>query len=122
MPCRVVRLRGARVGPPGGSWGANPDKMGRYRQKGFLKIHASTCFTDVDRDELCAAAEARGEKAVSAGADAGAAVPVQPGLRGMREDSVPGTYFEEGPHARGVLPGSGGVWRADGVDPGRRAP
>src|SRR5580658_704910 len=86
-----------------------------------LNSYACSGFTDVDGGVVCAAAEARGAEAVSAGADAGAALPVQSGLRGMREDSVSGAHFEEGSLAGGMFPGGGRVRGADGFDPGRRA-
>ena len=44
-------------------------------------------------------------QAVSAGADAGAAVPLQPGVRRLRQDSVSGAHSEEGADAGRVLPG-----------------
>ena len=40
-------------------------------------------------------AEAGGAQAVSARADAGAAVSLQPGLRGLRQDPVPGPLLKK---------------------------
>ena len=61
-------------------------------------------FADVDRRQLRPRAKAPGAEAVSAGADARAAVPLQPRLRGVREDSVPGRDPSQKPHSRAVLP------------------
>jgi organic radical activating enzyme len=68
-----------------------------------FQLHASSCVTNVDGGELCAAAEARRTEAVSAGADAGAAVPLQSGVRGLREDSVSGARAEARAFAGRVL-------------------
>src|SRR5690348_4382537 len=69
--------------------------------------HAATC-TGLDRRVVrLAAALARGE-AISARADAGAAVSLQPGLRWLWEDSVSSRDSAEAAHARAVLGGSPG--------------
>ncbi len=65
--------------------------------------------------------EDAGKKALSSGVDAGAPVPLQSGLRGVREDSVPRPNLEEAPHRRAMSSGRGGVRGADGQHPGWRA-
>ena len=60
-------------------------------------------------------------EALSAGADAGAAVSLQPGLRRLRQDPVPGRNPAAAAHARAVLRRGRRVRRADRLDPRRRA-
>src|SRR6202030_518137 len=66
--------------------------------------HECSCIADVDGGQLCYPAEARASKAISPGADAGAAVSLQPGLRRLRQDSVSGACAQAPAVARGVLP------------------
>src|SRR5205814_6681675 len=83
--------------------------------------NARTDFTDVDCCNLPAEAESGWPQEISVRVDAGAAFQVQPGVRGLRKDSIPGTYFEAGTIAGRVLQGGRRVRDADGVDTGRRA-
>jgi hypothetical protein len=69
--------------------------------------NASTYFTDVDSCDLPSEAEGGRTEEVSVRADAGAAVQVQSGLRGLRKNSIPGAYLEAGTFARGVFQGGG---------------
>src|ERR1700682_4882731 len=62
--------------------------------------NARTHFTSLDRRHLCAEAKAPGPQALSVCADAGAAVSLQSGVRGLREDSVSAAHFEKGIDAR----------------------
>src|SRR5438477_12919029 len=87
----------------------------------ILADHACTGVTSVDCCDLPAKAEIGGAEAVSVCADAGAAVPLQPGVRGVREDSVSAAHPEEGTDARRMLQGGRRVRDPDGVDSGRRA-
>ena len=50
----------------------------------------------VDGCDICVEAKAGGAEEVSAGADAGASVSLQPGVCGVREDSVSGAHSESG--------------------------
>ena len=63
----------------------------------------------------------RGRQALSAGADAGAAVPLQPGLRRLRQDRLPGRDPQPAPVGRGLPGGGRRVRRAGGGDRRRRA-
>src|SRR5271154_6257500 len=82
---------------------------------------AGTDFTGVYGCDLCAEAEADGAQALPFCVDVGAAVSLQPGVRGLRQDSVSGAYFEAGIVAGSVLQGRGRVRDADGLDSWRRA-
>ena len=64
--------------------------------------HECSCIADVDGGQLCHPAEACPAEAVSAGADAGAPVPLQPGLRRLRQDPISGAC----PQAPAVAPRS----------------
>src|ERR1700744_3057600 len=75
----------------------------------------------MDRCNVRAEAEGQRAEEVSAGPDAGAVVPLQPGLRRLRQDSVSGAYSEGGADAGGGLEGCRGMWYPDGCDSGRRA-
>src|SRR5271168_222372 len=86
-----------------------------------VRSYGSASLASLYGCHVCAEAEADGAEEVSAGADAGAAVPLQPGVCRLRQDSVSGAYPEGGVVAGGVLQGGGRVRDADGVDPGRRA-
>ena len=66
-------------------------------------------------------AEAARAQALPARADARAALPLQPGLRRLREDPVPGEHPEVAAQLRGVHAGGGRVPGADGEPAGRRA-
>ena len=70
---------------------------------------------------LRAEAEACRAQALPARPHAGAAVPLQPGLRRLRKDPVSGPHPEEGTFAGRVLQRGGRVRRADGLHPRRRA-
>src|SRR5271154_2106340 len=80
----------------------------------------SPSLASLDGCNLCFEAEAQGPQAVSAGADAGAALSLQPCLRRLRQDPIPGTHPEGGALARGMLQSGRGVRRPDGLDPRRR--
>src|ERR1700681_3420827 len=67
--------------------------------------HECACIADVDSGQLCHPAKARPAEAISPGADAGASVSLQPGLRRLRQDSVPGPCAQAPADPRGVLPG-----------------
>src|SRR6266852_4082209 len=69
--------------------------------------NAGTDITSLDRCQLRAEAEAQGAQTLSVCVDAGAAVSVQPGVRGLREDSVSAAHFEERIDAGRVFPGRG---------------
>ena len=68
-----------------------------------------------------AEAASAGAQALPAGADAGAAVPLQPGLRRLRQDRLSGRDPEPAPVGRRVHGGDRRVRRAGGVDRRRRA-
>jgi len=59
-----------------------------------------------------------GQEEVSSRADAGAVVPLQSGVRRLRQDSVSRAHPEGGAYARRLLQGSRGVRYPDGCDPG----
>ena len=96
-------------------------RVRKRRVVGYNIAYACTGVASLDCCYLPAEAEIGGEEAVSVCLDAGTVVPVQFGLRGLREDSVSPSHFEEGAVAGGVLQGGGGVRDADGVDTWRRA-
>src|SRR6266404_3635130 len=65
-------------------------------------------------------AETQGPQKISADADARAPFSMQPGLRRMRQNPIPGARFKPAPHS-GAMLGRGGRMRySDGGDPGRR--
>ena len=66
-------------------------------------------------------AAARGREALSAGADAGAAVPLQSGLRRLRQDRLSGRDPEPAPVGRAMHGGDRRMRRAGGVHRRRRA-
>ena len=70
---------------------------------------------------LCREAAPAGAEALPAGADAGAAVPLQPGLRRLRQDRLSGRDPEPAPVGRRVHGGDRRVRRAGGGDRRRRA-
>ena len=80
-----------------GGWGPSavlrliPIRMSLQR---LQERDASTNFTDVDGCDLPAEAETGGQKEVSVCVDARAIVPVQSGVRGLREDLVTGAHSE----------------------------
>src|SRR5882762_2033649 len=57
---------------------------------------AGTDFTDVDGCNVRPQAKAEGAKALPVRADAGAAVPLQFGMRGMRQNPISRTHFKNG--------------------------
>src|ERR1700730_5376077 len=71
----------------------------------ILVKHECACIANVDGGQLCHPAKACPAEAVSPGADAGAPVSLQPGLRRLRQDSVPGPCPQAPADPRGVLPG-----------------
>src|SRR5688572_3340416 len=79
----------------------------------LLAVYGRSGVSDVDGGELRGAAEAAPSQAVSAGADARAAISVQPGLRGVREDSISVARAQEAAYAGAVLQGGGRVRGAD---------
>src|ERR1039457_3532257 len=85
----------------------------------YYRGYARSRVADVDRRQLRSPAEAEGPEALSAGAHAGAAVSLQPGVRRLRKDPVSRPYSEAAVDARGVLPRGGRVRRADGGHLGR---
>ncbi len=68
-----------------------------------------------------AQAAPHGPQALPAGADAGAAVPLQPGLRRLRQDRLPGGNPEPAPQRRRVPGGGRRMRRAGGGHRRRRA-
>src|ERR1019366_9578830 len=60
----------------------------------YYRGYARSRVADVDRRQLCPPAEAEGPQALSAGAHAGAALSLQPGVRRLREDPVSRSYSE----------------------------
>src|ERR1019366_4905853 len=70
-------------------------------ESGIIEVHScrrgdgSSCIPDVDSGFVRSAAEAGRTHALSARAHAGAAVPLQPGLRRMWQDPVPGPHPED---------------------------
>src|SRR5262249_41931655 len=93
----------------------------RARTAEGLCAYECACFTDVGGGVLCRPTEARRAQALPARADARAAVPVQPGLRGLREDPVSSADLAEASDRRAVSGRGRRVRRAGRVDPGRRA-
>src|SRR5882762_2328614 len=76
----------------------------------FLEISrkdAGTDFTDVDGCDVRPKAKAERSKAVPVRADAGAAVPLQPGLRGMRQDPISRAHPKNGFDPGRMLQGRG---------------
>src|SRR6266853_41873 len=57
---------------------------------------AGTDFTDVDGCDVRPQAKAERAKALPVRVDAGAAVPLQPGLRGMRQNPISRAHFKDG--------------------------
>src|SRR5258708_6012732 len=80
----------------------------------------SPSLASLDGCNLCFEAEADGPEEVSAGADAGAAVPLQSGVRRLRQDSVSRAHPEGAASARRLLQGGRRVRNPDGCDPRRR--
>lgn len=67
--------------------------------------HERSDLTNVDHCVLRGEAETGWPQAVSAGADAGASLPVQFGLCWLRQDTVPSARAEAAAYARGLFPG-----------------
>src|SRR5713226_716017 len=63
-------------------------------EKTIRRFNGSSCIPDVDGGDLRPAAKDCPTEALSTGADAGATVPLQSGVRGMRQDSVPSPHPE----------------------------
>ncbi len=100
---------GPSVVPPPSPVRRDPESDGR------------TSRPDVDRRELRDLAEASRPQALPARPDARAALPLQPRLRGLRQDPVPRAHPEAAPLGRRVHEGRRRVRRADGLDSRRRA-
>ncbi len=83
--------------------------------------NAGTRFTDVDGLVLRPAPEARRTQAVPARAHARAPVPLQPGLRRMRQDPVPRPHPQDRSHSRRMFPRGRRMRRPHGLHPRRRA-
>ena len=79
-------------------------QRGLNRRQGFSRgsAHGHTSSAGRERRRLCGAPAPRRPQALPAGPDAGAAVPVQPGLRGMRQDRLSGPDPDEAPLRRGT--------------------
>src|SRR6202521_447335 len=82
---------------------------------------AGTDFTDVDGCDVRPQAKAEGAEALPVRPDAGAAVPLQSGMRGMRQNPVSRTHFKNGLEPGRMLQGRGRVRHADGFDSRWRA-
>src|ERR1700677_3240955 len=80
----------------------------------------SASLASLDRRKLRFEAEAHGPEKVSARADAGAIVPLQSRLRGLRKDPVSRPHSQGRAVARGLLQSSGRVRNSNGRDPRRR--
>src|SRR5260370_10734585 len=65
----------------------------------------SASLASLDSCNLCFEAEDDWPEEVSARPDAAAVVPLQPGVRRLREDSIPRAHPEGGALARGLLQG-----------------
>src|ERR1700693_3515175 len=81
----------------------------------------SPSLASLDGCNLCFEAEADGQEEVSARAYAGAAVPLQSGVRRLRKDSVSCAHPEGRAYARRLLQGSRRMRHPDGRNPGWRA-
>src|SRR5258708_15487540 len=98
------------------SWGA---WLHPYPSPEINREDAGTDFTDVDGRNIRPQAKAEGAEALPVRADAGAAIPLQSGVRWVRQNSISRTHFENGIEPGGVLQGRGRVRHADGFDPRR---
>src|SRR6185312_6886612 len=78
-------------------------------------------FANVDSGNLRPQAEAERPETLPAGADAGAAVPLQSRVRRVRQDSVSGSHSETQHDAGRMFPRGGRMRDSDGGDPRRRA-
>ncbi len=103
-PCRLSAGKGARL-----LSGAE-----------LFTDHGHSHFPDVHRCHLRAEATAARQPTLSAGPDAGAPLPLQPRLRGLRQGAVSSAHPQEAAHARTVLCGRGGMRRPDGLAARRR--
>src|ERR1035438_4304471 len=70
----------------------------------YYRRYARTRVADVDRRHVRPQTKTKRPQAVPAGADAGTAVSLQPGVRRLREDPIPRAYSQTRPHPRRVLP------------------
>src|SRR5215471_12072751 len=78
------------------------------------EISGGTNFANVDGSDLCRQAKACWTKTLSSGADAGAALPLQSGVRRLWQDSISCAYLEEKSLTRGMLPRGRGMSCAGG--------
>src|ERR1700722_181214 len=69
--------------------------------------YARPSLANVDRSNLRPETTSQAPPALPAGPDAGAAVPLQSGLRWMRQDPVSGAHSEEKPFARRMFQSRG---------------
>src|SRR5579864_5595995 len=99
-----------------GPWGARYSPI-QSRLEQRLK-NASTCFSDVDGRNVSLEAKASGTQTVSFCADAGASLPLQSGMRRLRQDSISSAHFEEGINAGRVLQSGGRMRHAYGLHSG----
>src|SRR2546429_254659 len=74
---------------------------------GISRKDAGTDFTDVDGCNVRPQAKAEGAEALPVRADAGAVVPLQSGMRGMRQNPIPRTHPKNGIEPGRMLPGCG---------------
>src|SRR5205809_1050356 len=86
-----------------------------------LAIVGGVSAADVGGGELRDAAAPRRPHALPTGPDARAPLPLQPRVRGLRQNPVSGADPQEAPHGRAVSRRGGRVRRADRVDPRWRA-
>ena len=85
------------------------------------KENAGTHFTGLDGCCIRPQTETQGPQALPIRTHAGAAIPLQSSLRGVRQDPISGAHFEDGIEPGRVLEGRGGMRHADGFDSRRRA-
>ena len=86
-----------------------------------IPSYASADLPDVDGGVIRPQAAPAGPQALPARAHARAAIPLQPGLRRLRQSPIPRPHSENESLARRLLPGRRRVRRADGLHPRRRA-
>src|SRR5260370_1206441 len=85
-----------------------------------MDTYECSCFADVDGGQLCGPAEGCRAKTLSAGPDARAIVPLQPGLRRLWQDPISRPHSQAAAYTGGMLQGCGRVRRSHGFDSGGR--